>query len=232
MASILNADKATVCGGLYRVWCLADQYTEDGRLVGYTPAILDGNVGIGGLSDAMLQVGWLEIQGDTLIFPRFDEHNGQTAKRRAQERERMRRVRNSFASDANKKRTREEGEAEGEQTEEDPAPSDLDGARSVSEEKRGEVFHLVERIAKVVPCRCSNDWPLVAKVALLVTAGRLSENDLEESLEHIRLKKPKNPASRFHKCLTNKAGDIGQNFNAMLASIKEIPRWLHKPGAE
>jgi hypothetical protein len=45
---------------------------------------LDQMVGWTGLSSAMLAVGWLSFDGDqTLSLPEFEEHNGQSAKRRA-----------------------------------------------------------------------------------------------------------------------------------------------------
>jgi len=232
IVSALDADKATVCGALYRVWSLADQYTEDGRLVGYTPDALEQNAGVPGLCDAMQRAGWLVVKPDALVFPRFGEHNGQSAKRRAQERERKRRVRNSSASDADKKRTREEERERREEPEKEKTlTSDLDGAMRFSEEKRGEVLRWVDRIRRDVPCKVSNDWSLIAKAALLAVTGGFSEDDIEQCLESVRAKKPKKPASWFHKCLSNKAEKYGETLNAMLATV-EIPPWLAKPRAE
>jgi hypothetical protein len=54
-------------------------------LEGYTPELLDEIIGFPGLSQAMATVGWLEIGDEFLVVPRFDEHNGKSAKRRAQE---------------------------------------------------------------------------------------------------------------------------------------------------
>ena len=97
ISSALKADRLRTVGGLFSAWCLFDEQTEDGTLVGYTPEILDELVGMPGLSSAMASVGWLTIDGETLTVPRFDEHNGQSAKRRAQDS-----VRKMSARDADK----------------------------------------------------------------------------------------------------------------------------------
>ena len=108
IASALNADRLRVVGGLHAVWCLFDVHSEDGRLDGYTLAALDDLIGFEGFADAMVSVGWLVDGGDFLCTPRFDEHNGQSAKRRAMETERKRESRKVSAPDADKKRSREE----------------------------------------------------------------------------------------------------------------------------
>jgi hypothetical protein len=112
IASALKADRLRVIGGLHAVWCLFDAHSADGRLDGYTVETLDEDIAWPGFSAAMVAVEWLENDGVSLCTPRFDEHNGQSAKRRAQEAERKRNDRKksaeSSASGADKKRTREE----------------------------------------------------------------------------------------------------------------------------
>lgn len=109
MASALKADRLHVIGGLLAVWCLFDAHSEDGILDGYTPPALDGMVGWPGFSAAMIAVEWLALDGDSLSVPRFDEHNSKPAKRRAMEAQRKRKEREeTSASNADKKRTREE----------------------------------------------------------------------------------------------------------------------------
>lgn len=108
IASALRADRLRVVGGLHAVWCLFDVHSEDGKQDGYTLEALDELIGFPGFAAAMVSVGWIEDCGEFLAVPRFDEHNGQSAKRRAMESERKREVRKTSASDADKKRTREE----------------------------------------------------------------------------------------------------------------------------
>ncbi|SFB74469.1 hypothetical protein SAMN05216344_102195 [Polaromonas sp. OV174] len=111
IVSALKADKLRVIGGLHAVWCLFDAHSSDGTLDGYTSEVLDDYLGWVGFSAAMVKVGWLEDDGESLSTPRFDEHNGQSAKRRATETQRKREARKEpdvSASDADKKRSREE----------------------------------------------------------------------------------------------------------------------------
>lgn len=111
ITSALKADRLRTVGGLMSVWCLFDAHSVDGTLDGYTLEALDDLVGWQGFSAAMVAVGWLINNGESLSTPRFDEHNGQSAKRRAQETERKRAARAEpqvSAHDADKLRSREE----------------------------------------------------------------------------------------------------------------------------
>lgn len=108
MASALKADKLRIVGGLMSVWCLFDAHSVDGELEGYNFAEVDDQLRWPGFSDAMAAIGWLSETESGLVLPEFDTHNGQSAKRRAQDADRKREVRKVSASDADKKRTREE----------------------------------------------------------------------------------------------------------------------------
>ncbi|MFA9263056.1 MAG: hypothetical protein ACEQSB_06975 [Undibacterium sp.] len=88
ISSALKADRLRTVGGLLSAWCLFDEQTEDGKLEGYTPELMDEIVGFQGLARAMESVGWLEVSDGFLVVPRFEEHNGQSAKRRAQDSDR------------------------------------------------------------------------------------------------------------------------------------------------
>lgn len=109
IASALHSDRLRVIGGLHAVWCLFDVHSEDGLLEGYTTQTLDEMIGWTGFGAAMCDVDWLAEGPYALAVPRFDEHNGQSAKRRAQEALRKRTDRrNAYASDADKKRSKGE----------------------------------------------------------------------------------------------------------------------------
>ena len=91
------------------VWCLFDVHSEDGILDGYTIETIDSHLRWDGFAAAMKSVGWLDdTDSKGLSLPRFDSHNGQSAKRRAQDADRKREDRKTSASEADKKRTREE----------------------------------------------------------------------------------------------------------------------------
>src|SRR5690606_37140822 len=107
--------RCRVIGALYRTWALADAFTEDGTLDGYTAEALNAAVGIEGWAETLQHVGWLTINEQSLVVPRFNDHNGQSAKRRAEDARRKRGVRKASAkrpqnvrNDADKMRTREE----------------------------------------------------------------------------------------------------------------------------
>lgn len=123
MSSALRADRLRTVGGLFAVWCLFDTHSADGQLSGYTPEALDELVGFPGIASAMEAVGWLSHDEEGVFLPCFEEHNGQSAKRRAQETERKREERKTSAPDADKKRTREEKRREEVNTTADAAPS-------------------------------------------------------------------------------------------------------------
>lgn len=117
IASALKADRLLIVGGLHAVWCLFDMHSEDGMLSGYTTKTVDELIGFDGFADAMCAVKWLASEVDGLSLPEFDEHNGQSAKRRATETKRKRLEREeeaaeaariASASNADKKRSREE----------------------------------------------------------------------------------------------------------------------------
>lgn len=101
ISSALKADRFRTVGGLFAAWCLFDDQTEDGRLDGYTPALLDEIVGWPGLAAAMAGVDWLIVGEGFLQAARFDEYNSKSAKRRIKDA-----VRKMSAREADKKRTK------------------------------------------------------------------------------------------------------------------------------
>lgn len=84
-------ERLQIVGGLWAVWITFDEHSVDGVLEGYTMETMDDNLGgWRGFSEAMAEVKWLVCSEDGLTMPEFDEHNGQSAKRRAQDAKRKR----------------------------------------------------------------------------------------------------------------------------------------------
>lgn len=119
ISSALKADKLRTIGGLHAVWCLFDAHSEDGRLTGYTPEVINSIIGMDGFAEAMIDVGWLNVEdSQTVAIPRFEQHNGKSAKRRMMDSERKKDIRNSAkcpqpvpkvsANEADKLRTTEQ----------------------------------------------------------------------------------------------------------------------------
>ena len=114
--SASRAPQLLVVGALHAVWSVFDEQSTDGYLPGYSFETMDEEIGLPGFCAALAGVGWLAMDSERgLQMPDFEDHNGASAKRRAQEADRKRAVRNradhvreTSASDADKKRTREE----------------------------------------------------------------------------------------------------------------------------
>jgi hypothetical protein len=111
LATGLNSDRFRVIGGLHAVWCIFDAHSSDGILDGYSPATLDDLIGWPGFSAQMIAVKWLLDDGSSLGIPDFDEHNGKSAKARAQDTKRKKITKSNgenSGSQPDENRTREE----------------------------------------------------------------------------------------------------------------------------
>lgn len=157
------SDKFRVIGGLHAVWSVFDIHSVNGELHGYTPETMDHVIGLDGFADAMIDVGWMSYDGkETLTMPEFFEHNGQSAKRRAEDQKRKRDSRKSsskspedFGQKADKKRTREEKRREYINTEEadanapdysDPRKFCFDiGIKLMGEKKRSLIGRMINK---------------------------------------------------------------------------------------
>jgi len=76
-------DVDLVVGKLWRLWKYADTHTVDGLIRFMTAELLDHIIGLQGFTAALSGVGWLEVVDEGVRIPRFDKHNGETAKVRA-----------------------------------------------------------------------------------------------------------------------------------------------------
>lgn len=89
IAGTLKIEPDAVIGKLLRVWSWFDSHTENGNAVGVTYLLVDRVAGVTGFAEAMALCGWLEQHDITLTLPKFDRHNGKTAKNRALTNERV-----------------------------------------------------------------------------------------------------------------------------------------------
>jgi hypothetical protein len=132
IASALCLHRLTVVGALHAIWSLFDEHATEGRLDGYTLESVDDYLALPGFSAALRDVGWLRSDELSLVIDQFDVHNGQSAKRRAQEAERKRFARSAGASDADDERTREEKR----RPNSPPPPVDTGGAQKSVRQRR------------------------------------------------------------------------------------------------
>lgn len=97
ICDLTDQSEAAVIGGLYWLWAMADEHTVDGLLHGLTLRAIDRKTGVKGLGEALATVGWLSEDEDGVTIINFDEHNGESAKKRCQTAKRVAKKRNSNA---------------------------------------------------------------------------------------------------------------------------------------
>ncbi len=84
-----HANTVTVLGGIVTLWCLGDeQADENGELYGYTTDDINSEIGIDGFCES-LPSDWIDVSGDWVILPNYQQHNGTSAKNRAQAKDRQ-----------------------------------------------------------------------------------------------------------------------------------------------
>lgn len=93
LALRLGVTKSNALGALVALWCCADEHADDGTLVGATKEAIDAIADLPGFADALESVGWLTLTDDGAQLPRYQEHNGKTAKDRAQAQKRVAKAR-------------------------------------------------------------------------------------------------------------------------------------------
>lgn len=84
IASQLRLDEDAVMGKLIRFWAWAEFNVTKNNETIVTSTFLDKLVGKKGFTTALELAGWLKRDGDRIILPNFERHNGQAAKGRAQ----------------------------------------------------------------------------------------------------------------------------------------------------
>jgi len=83
IASECGIDQDAVVGKLHRLWSWVSEHSTDGSLTNVGQAFVDHHVRTPGFAAAMIKAGWLEVESDGLIIPKFDVHLSESAKKRA-----------------------------------------------------------------------------------------------------------------------------------------------------
>lgn len=84
ICDLTDQSEAAVVGGLYWLWAAADQHSEDGVMPGLSISSINRKTGIKGLGEALVAIGWVADHPEGVRIVRFEEHNGASAKSRAQ----------------------------------------------------------------------------------------------------------------------------------------------------
>lgn len=84
LCDLTSTTEAVVVGGLYWLWSTADEHTETGLLPGMSMGAVDRKTGVPRLAQSLVTIGWLKDTPEGVVIERFEEHNGTSAKTRAQ----------------------------------------------------------------------------------------------------------------------------------------------------
>lgn len=98
LAESFGRDEFWVAGVLFAFWAWADKYCVDGRVDGATSRVVDKATQVDGLADALVNIGWLEVDDDGITLPGFNDHNGESAKERSLKNQRQARWRERKAA--------------------------------------------------------------------------------------------------------------------------------------
>ena len=123
-------DRFAVVGRLHAFWSWTDEHADidengNGHVTGIALQHIDSLVTHPGFADALVLVGWLEVDGDKgLNIPRYALHNGDTAKKRAQGNKRVQkhRERNADVTQLKRAQRNESVTREEKRREEPPIP--------------------------------------------------------------------------------------------------------------
>lgn len=137
-----DASEAAVIGGLYWLWAMADSHTTDGTLLGLTLKTIDRKTALPGFAQALVDIGWLaEVDGGVAILG-FDEHNGESAKKRAQGAKRKAKC---VAGNAQTNKTSESGNANGVTDSEIGNAAGVTGALPKEDKRKSKDTHSLAR---------------------------------------------------------------------------------------
>lgn len=84
LCDLCDCGEAQVIGALYWLWATADQHTENGVMPGLTLRQIDRKTGLQGFGEGLCAIGWLEDHPEGVRIVKFEEHNGESAKKRCQ----------------------------------------------------------------------------------------------------------------------------------------------------
>lgn len=224
-----------VFGSLVTIWLLADDYAEaeTGRMAGYTTTDIDDEVGIKGFCEAMPEC-WLVVRNGEVYLPKYQEHNGTTAKARIEAACRQRRHRDDTdqKDDAGppvtelSRKTCDKTVTRGDERKGDERRGDDIRSSTSTSGDHGNLWEEVweraqrERTKLVLPARKPADKSLLLKACYLVHAGLMPEHWLVDSIAAVRATTQKKPWAFFYACLKNKAADFGKNFGQLMAPVR------------
>ena len=154
IASRMGVTNVTALGAIVHAWMIADGHADDDGFIEHLSfETLNSMIGIEKLAEAMADVGWIKEVQDGLQFIDYKEHNGSTAKTRAQNQKRQAKKRkNDVTEQRDKMNTRGEERREEERREEE-----MEVERSIHPTSTSalvfakEVFPQMQRLRLILP---------------------------------------------------------------------------------
>jgi len=251
IAAACDLDEDAVVGKLHRLWSWADCHSTDGFLAvtqvsrkchaSVTQVFVDRHVRCDGFARAMSDMGWLNITDDGIVsFPKWNTHCSVSAKVRAQSRDRQQRKRSKPVTQVSRSDRDDSVTREEKRREEKSSKVDVDHKLSMDDDAQAEVRRVCNAITKRTgPATEPRDREFVAKLGLLVVTHKLSENDVIDAAEGVRIakekaargeRKPVDTAFAYLTTCIQENADGPSKLNALLASVT-VPEWL-KPKAK
>lgn len=239
IAEQLGLDPDLVVGKLIRVWRWAQKNSADGNLkVGVKT--LDFEARCKGFAKAMADAGWLLIDDDGVTIPNYHKWNAKAAKKRLQDRDRMRDVRaTTLEQNANKcsNGTATKSEQPFDQQSEEqsilisedqrirvPLAADPADQIRVSAE---ECKHLAADAFRRSGYR-GQDGSVFWRAAALVVSGHVPAAAFNDAADGCRVKSPKNIPGYFRRSLANAVA----NAESLLTRVWLEPRCPKGPPSQ
>lgn len=169
IASALGVDRRVIATACMEVWEWADDNTEDGHVPSVTEDFVDCHAGVPKFAEQLRAHGWLLSDGaGGIIFPKFERHNGESAKKRCLDAERKRKQRKNVTKMSRDKRDKsvtrgEESERREEKitSREEPIGKPLGRSTKDFLDLKGidwpKTIHWVESVAKRIPPKSLED---------------------------------------------------------------------------
>ncbi len=102
MAAKLSVSEYLIVGALHKFWSWADKHTTDGKAVGITLNWINRYIMLPDFAESLISVGWLIEISEFISIPKFKKHNGETAKTRAETKNRVKKHRVNQENNAEK----------------------------------------------------------------------------------------------------------------------------------
>lgn len=172
IASRMGVTNVTALGAIVHAWMIADGHADDEGFIEHLSfETLNSMIGIEKLAEAMADVGWIKEVQHGLQFIDYKEHNGSTAKTRAQNQKRQAKKRkNDVTEERDKLNTRgEERRIEEKREEEMEVEENVHPTSTSALVFAKETFPKMQRLRLILPVmddvverwhwdRSSNGW--------------------------------------------------------------------------